>query len=372
MRAFSISTITVCEDVLQVSSQLESSKFTTILVFSDRFSSLLLVAALAAQTSANCRFSGNIGEQYTCDATGVTYLQVNDGINLSGNHEGTRKDENVRRIVFSESQLVTIPASVFDKFVNLETFTARNVGMQRIELDRARCSVLFHLYLDNNRITRLENDVFRNCRASLQEISLEANQIDFIGANVFRIMMWLRYVNLQNNRLTTIDPNLFFSMNNLETVLLGFNQLTTLSPTTFRHTPPLNYIGLENNRITHIPAGMFTNQWLRKVALNNNMISSIGEGAIQGFGSQGRIRCILDLHHNQLTRLSSDIFNGSFANIGTFSIGNNQINAIEPNFFSFLRGTFSFMAPGNVCIDKSILNVDSTTVTGAEKCFKNF
>jgi Leucine-rich repeat (LRR) protein len=158
--------------------------------------------------------------------------------------------------------------------VNVETFIARNVGMQRIELEHFRqCSVLFHLYLDNNRITRLENDVFRRCRNTLQEISLEGNQIDFIGDNVFQATRFLRYVNFQNNRLTSMDPNWFFSMGDLETVLLEFNQLTAIKPNTFLHTPPLNYIGLENNRITHIPAGMFRNQWLRKVALDNNNIS---------------------------------------------------------------------------------------------------
>jgi Leucine-rich repeat (LRR) protein len=332
-----------------------------------------LVAAFATQTSANCRFSGAIGEQYTCDATGVTYLQEHDEIDLSGDHDGTRKDESVRRIIFSESKLVTVPASVFDKFVNLETFIARNVGMQRIEMEPLRqCSLLFHLYLDNNLITRLENGIFRNCWNSIQEISLEGNQIDFIGDNVFRSMMWLSSINLQNNRLTTMDPNWFVSMRSLEIVLLGSNQFTAMNPNTFRHTTPLIYVGLENNRITHIPAGMFTNRWLRKLALNNNMISSIGEGAFQGFGSRGRIRCILDLHHNQLTRLSSNIFNGTFANIGTFSVGNNRINAIEPDFFSYLQGTFSFMAPSNDCIDASILNVNSTKVTGTENCFRNF
>lgn len=336
---------------------------------------LVFVAAIAfSQVSASCRFfQDDNWWMYTAECTGVVVNNENDILDFSGQHEANRVNADVQRVVFRQSQLSTIPSSLFDVFTNVQIVEADNVGINRLNVGTLRnCNHLNELILPNNLISRLDNGVFKNC-PSILRLNLFNNQLNHIGEIVFSDTPSINSLSLSNNRLVELPERVFQNAGSLRSISLFGNQISKISSNLFRGNPALTSISLDHNQLTNIPEGTFSDLFLASLSLSNNLISTIGRGAFARVGALSTGSGGLDLSHNRITRLSSEIFNGTPSNLVSFNIRNNGLIAIERNFFDFIHQSVTVFSSGNVCIDRDFqLSSRNAVNAGMEECFRNF
>jgi hypothetical protein len=334
---------------------------------------VLAIAAQINSATAGCRFTlGQWDRHYTCEYTGAIVRNENDILDFSGEHLSNRDNSHVWSVVFSNSQMETIPSNIFDVFPNLDSITAIGVGMNRLSVGALRnCDNLMGLNLAENAITRLDNGVLRNC-FNLHILDFSNNKISSIGENVFNSLPLVE-IHLDHNQLADIPERLFQNMA-LNILDLSFNRIARISSTMFNGNW-LNTLDLTHNQITHIPDRAFADFRLARLSLNNNLISSIGVGAFSAVGRTSGGRLLLN--DNRITRLNSNVFDGVNSNVVFLDISNNGINEIEDTFFSFMLDardpTITIMATGNSCVNQDFVSVHRASVhRGMATCYANF
>lgn len=332
----------------------------------------LAIAAQVGIASASCSFEYEEWWCYTCTFSGAVVNNENDILDFSGEHIGGRTNANVDRVVFINSQMQTIPSNVFDVFPRLITLEANGVGINRLNVGTLRNSnLLGEIYLNNNTISRLDNGVFRNA-GNLRVLRINDNRLNFIGENVFRDLSALQNIQLNGNQLTEIPEKLFQNSASLRNIGLSENLISRITPGLFSGIGSLLSVGLNSNLITDIPAEAFLGLRIANLDLSNNLISTIGTRAFGEVGSTSTRSGGLVLGGNRITRLSSDMF-GVQSNLVFLDVENNQINAIERNFFTLLVSSFTFNAQGNVCVNQRFSLTSTTQIAPhLEGCFANF
>ena len=158
------------------------------------------------------------------------------------------------------------------------------------ELDR-----LERLYLSNNGLTTLPEDVFDDIRNTLQRLRLDGNDLTTLPEGVFDGLGRLTELRLDDNDLTTLPEGVFDNLGSVLRLALNDNDLTTLTESVFDALGSLTELRLDGNDLTTLPEGAFDDLGsVLRLALNDNRLTTLTEGTFTGLSS---LRS-LQLHDN--------------------------------------------------------------------------
>ena len=112
------------------------------------------------------------------------------------------------------------------------------------------------LYLNDNRITKIEKNAFAGLN-SLQLLNLSANNIDKIEKNAFEGLNSLLVLNLYANNIDKIENNAFEGLNSLQGLTLSANDIDKIEKNAFEGLNSLLVLNLSNNKIINIEKKAF-------------------------------------------------------------------------------------------------------------------
>lgn len=297
-----------------------------------------------------------------------------------------------------DCDLTKIPSKLFEKFTELESFSAAHVGLEKVYRDDFRMAGhLKVLNLSSNKISELENKLFLHCEA-IEKIDLSKNQISWIHDNAFEgisdkldaidlssskiasfkkdfvislagLSKQLSEINLERNQIEeVIISNKFgyeilfgysikvnkllladnrlkkydFSYLYVKTLTLGNNKLTNLSILSSATTN----INAENNEIADFKCYHCS---LEVVVLSGN--KNLGSKALNELKTAKNLK-VLDLSDTSLTSLNVDAF-ANLESLEHLSIDRNGISALEFGLFSNQPSLLSLNISHN-----SLVNID--------------
>lgn len=195
------------------------------------------------------------------------------------------------------SKVALMPSGIFERFKSIRTLEIW-AGLESIKKDDFNNSKnLMQLNLRSNALETLPRDVFELTR-TLKVIDLSKNQLRTIEDFTFSGMNNLETLRISENALTIIKRNTFAGANNvinielstnriasievgalqlpkLEQVDLTINRLRSLSDNVFTSAPLLQTISVAFNNLTHIGRSFYDLINVRKIYLNNNMITDL-------------------------------------------------------------------------------------------------
>jgi Leucine-rich repeat (LRR) protein len=230
------------------------------------------------------------------------------------------------------------------------------------------------LFLQLNEIRVIEEHSF-DAMVLLETLSLAHNNLSFVPANLFEKNTRLLGLFLEGNRFTVFDPDTFTSLTNLEILYISDNPIESVYPTTFSTLASLGYLAIYNCQIADFHADTFRNLTrLVQLEIYNNSVESFPPGLFSSLTNIGNADYTwFELSNNKITRLSSNSF-ARYEHLERIFMNNNQINAIERNFFDNFPSLRYLNAEGNLCIDKNFVGIESVEdILGEfEVCFQNW
>ena len=165
-----------------------------------------------------------------------------------------------------------------------------------------------NLDISDNILVSLDKTSLRDMGVvSLVQLNASRNDISYIHEEAFLGQSRLRAVDLSSNKLTSIESWTFMRNPFLERLSLSNNQLFRLpEEDPFLYSVSLRVLYLSACNISHIPPKTFQNlPKLQELYISHNKIEILSP-----LQSVGRLT-ILDISHNYLTDLQSDIFTAS-------------------------------------------------------------
>ena len=170
-----------------------------------------------------CRFYYDEDNLYTCELSNIQFRTDKDTFTISGTHNIGRKDKDVAKVVFINSELLKIPTILFDTFKNLSYLDINYVGLKAIDKNTFEsCGKLKSLNARGNNIKLITEDSLQNC-TKLTHIDLSDNRIQKLPSRVFSFNTKLTTIIINNNVITSIEPcnNVLQQLKNLK--YLGLN-----------------------------------------------------------------------------------------------------------------------------------------------------
>ncbi|CRK94551.1 CLUMA_CG008053, isoform A [Clunio marinus] len=306
-------------------------------------------------------------------------------LNLSNNLIDTLEDSAfysnrfLRHLILSNNLLTTIPETAF---VNLKSLTHLYLDNNRLDyLPENVFSTLRALHvlnLDNNFLAsiplRLLKDTF------IDKLYLNNNQLERLdlGGDVDIDGFWLHELYVNNNRITTLQESLFRRATWVTIFEAGWNNISTIHPNAFNQnskSSKLAHIGLSHNNLTEIIPGTFHGLLdLRRVELNSNRISTLTNDDFVScppcFGPD-----ILDLSDNELKIIRSQFF-VNMPRLGTLNLSSNKISAIDRHSLEILTNMTNLFLADNSCASTNFKGITEENITeikeSLEECFKNY
>ena len=170
--------------------------------------------------------------------------------------------------------------------------------------DFAGLTSLTNLYLFNNALTTLPDDVFDDLTA-LEILTLGRNDLPTLPAGVFDRLIALTELGLDNNALSSLPGGVFDELGALEILVLAHNGLTTLPGDVFDALGALTELNLQDNALTGLTAGVFDRlRALEVLTLDENGLTTLPDGVFDRLGALE----VLTLDGNGLTGLPAGVF----------------------------------------------------------------
>ena len=193
--------------------------------------------------------------------------------------------------------------------------------------------------------------------------------ITILSPETFHFKMFepVRTISLRKNNISSLPESLFHSptLKNLCILNLDFNQISYLFPRQFAHLPNLQVLGLSFNKLKQIESGLFASNRISELNLIGNELNTLPDDLMLGkisstlkFLKLGRNKltaipnCLstinitgdtspvleyLDVSHNQLRELPSDLFGSRlWLSLKDLHVGHNNISYIAPSLFHSL------------------------------------
>ena len=217
------------------------------------------------------------------------------------------------------------------------------------------------LYLNDNRITKIEKNAFAGLN-SLQLLNLSANNIDKIEKNAFEGLNSLQRLNLSGNDIDKIEKNAFTGLTGLQEMDLSFNDIDKIEKNAFTGLNSLQRLNLYANNIDKIENNAFEGlNSLQGLTLSANDIDKIEKNAFEGLNSL----LVLNLSNNKIINIEKKAFEGLTGLCVLNLSHNNRIGGIredvvDPLLYriyknSFLRQTMTITAANSLEIDRGKL-----------------
>ena len=297
--------------------------------------------------------------------TGITYLQI-EPVVIS---HGLRKLESLTIFnmdhmpgildVFiwpSLADLTFTNTQVSSQFANIH-FQINFPKLERLELTNCNLT-LPHLcfpskfdwsrghmlMLDGNRITDLSNCTLKGL---ISEISLKANNLSTVNANLFFNVHGLNSIDFNTNNLKSIPAGLLRNQYELSSVSISDNLLENLPAGLFQNLTFLENVDFSANLLTEIPAGIFQSlQNLNTVDLSGNLLTGIPAGLFQSFQNLNTV----DLSDNSLTEIPAGLFQ-SLHNLKNVDLSANLLTGIPTGLFQSLKNLYTVDLCDNLLTD---------------------
>ena len=176
--------------------------------------------------------------------------------------------------------------------------------------DFAGLTSLTNLYLFNNALTTLPDDVFDDLTA-LEILTLGRNDLPTLPAGVFDRLIALTELGLDNNALSSLPGGVFDELGALDILVLASNGLTTLPGDVFDALGALTELNLHRQRgsdaarADHLPGGVFDRLGaLEVLTLDGNGLTGLPAGVFDRLGALE----VLTLRRNGLAKLPGGVF----------------------------------------------------------------
>ena len=167
---------------------------------------------------------------------------------------------------------------------------------------------LQRLFLVENRISAIEKDAFQGL-SSLTQLRLTDNEISHLPNGVFEDLSSLTSLWLTKNELSTLPANIFSAATGLQTLYLQENpDLQTMDADAFNGLGALTKLWLTNGGLVSLPEDVFEplDDSLTDLRLNGNNLTSLPEDIFDGLTGLTN----LSLQENKLASLPEDVFDG--------------------------------------------------------------
>ncbi|CAH1781886.1 unnamed protein product [Owenia fusiformis] len=190
---------------------------------------------------------------------------------------------------------------------------------------------VMYLYLDNNNLTTLTNNVFKdsNKETKLDVIYLNENQISNIENDAFKGLGDLLILDISMNKLRVLEDGRFRDLHRLRELQLQYNKISELKPGAFSGLQSLKKLKLHFNELPVIKNETFKSLGgLTHLDLSHNKLTAIQVRAFSGLNKLEE----LDLRNNSLTRLQNRVFS-DLINVGTVYLFDNKIKTVEVDAF---------------------------------------
>ena len=122
---------------------------------------------------------------YTCTMRFLAYSRDMDSLNVTGVHLTGKCDDDVIRVVITQSGILYVPSPMFDIFLNIETVEIDNAGLQKLNINSFRnADKLTKFKSYRNKLQRIDARAFYAIEA-LEKLELDANIVEEIDENAF-------------------------------------------------------------------------------------------------------------------------------------------------------------------------------------------
>ncbi|KAL1131266.1 hypothetical protein AAG570_010884 [Ranatra chinensis] len=196
------------------------------------------------------------------------------------------------------------------------------------------CNVgLEELDVSSNDIAAVPDNAFTSLR-SLQKILLQENAISSMADRAFVGLISLQHLNASSNRLVALPPELFQSTRNLREIFLHNNSISVLAPGLLEGLDQLLVLDLSFNELTSAWVNRDTFSGLvRLVILNlgHNQLTKVDSHVFQDLYSLQ----ILNLEHNEIEFIAEGAFM-ALSNLHALTLSKNKIATVESYHFAGL------------------------------------
>lgn len=285
---------------------------------------------------------------------------------------------NLYDLKISYCKIRYIPSMVLKELHDLQTLTIRthnsDWSAMNLELHPESFRGLTELKvldLADNNVWSLPTDVF--CPLlSLKSLNLTINRLTDIAQLGFSdwgngasgtpgkaCNTGLETLDLSSNHITTIPDIGLSALRSLTTLLLQDNLLTAIADRAFVGLPALSVLNISSNRLVALPPELFQSpRALTQLYLQNNTLSVLAPGLFEGLDRletldisaneltstwinrdtfSGLVRLVvLNLGHNELTRIDQNVFHGLYS-LQILNLEHNIIDTIAPNAFADMK-----------------------------------
>ncbi|XP_039503686.1 leucine-rich repeat-containing protein 15 [Pimephales promelas] len=212
---------------------------------------------------------------------------------------------NLRELLLQQNQLTEIPSGIFDDLVNLEILHLQDNKITQLpENIFSNVQKLKKLYLSNNKLSLLPSAIFFNL-PNLTHLSLFENQLSRLMPGTFGPMAILELW-LYDNMITHLEENVFSNLTEIRLLVLSRNRIQHISSGAFNGLMELEEISLHTNRLIGIEAGIFKGlPKLANISLENNQIQHIPIKLLENVSHLN----LLELQNNSLRNLPKELLN---------------------------------------------------------------
>ena len=192
--------------------------------------SLWLIVSISGLNAATCSYSTDPAVFYSCELSNAEMMIPNGNIFIDGEHVSEKNDIDVLllRIQSSSSEIISVPADIFIKFINLVFLELNSVKIKTLSRSSFfNCDHLSLLYLERNIISLIPDKVFERCN-NLFHISLKSNSIAIIESDAFSGLSHLSSLDISDNQITQLNFNI--ASNQLSYLDFSNNKVSEVRP----------------------------------------------------------------------------------------------------------------------------------------------
>ncbi len=230
---------------------------------------------------------------------------------------------------------------------------------------------LRYLYLANNNITTLSEDIFSGFCKTLRALSLSRNGLEAFPVRALARCEQLAHLNLGYNKLRSVGPFGAWAQK-LDTLILRNNRLTELKPRAFKGCPHLRELSLSFNALDRLDSEAFKDvgttlesleisfglrgihhfpgaalrplQHLHWLSLDNNGIETVEETSLYGLGELQ----YLNLEVNRLSDLPPTFLHKNVhKRLLDVRLAYNRVETVKTGAFSALARLQTVVLTGN-------------------------
>ncbi|KAG5318298.1 CHAO protein, partial [Pseudoatta argentina] len=131
------------------------------------------------------------------------------------------------------------------------------------------------LDLSYNNISDITKYYFKPVEYSLTHLYLSNNQLRNITQDVFGNMPHLQWLDLRHNELIEIYFDCLKNTNNLQVLLFSWNEITDIPAETLRSLKKLRIVDLSHNKLRTLPDNMFIDSDIESLSLSHNQFTRL-------------------------------------------------------------------------------------------------